>query len=61
MGGSEGDVGRSFHYRSAPVYLLTAAVAILFGADILIGLLEEAGVSRLVSVDIKEAVEMALA
>ena len=45
MGGSEGDVGRSFHYRSAPVYLLTAAVAILFGADILIGLLEEAGVS----------------
>ena len=45
MGGSEGDVGRSFHYRSAPVYLLTAAVAILFGADIIIGLLEEAGVS----------------
>lgn len=45
MGGSEGDVGRSFHYRSAPVYLLTAAVAILFGADILIGLLEKAGVS----------------
>ena len=45
MGGSAGDVGRSFHYRSAPVYLLTAAVAILFGADILIGLLEEAGVS----------------
>ena len=45
MGGSAGDVGRSFHYRSAPVYLLTTAVAILFGADILIGLLDEAGVS----------------
>lgn len=45
MGGSEGDVGRSFHYRSAPVYLLTAAVALFFGADILAGLLDEAGVS----------------
>ena len=45
MGGSAGDVGRSFHYRSAPVYLLTSAVAVLFGADILIGLVEEAGVS----------------
>jgi Cu+-exporting ATPase len=45
MGGSAGDIGRSFHYRSAPIYLLTTAVAILFGADIFIGLLEEAGVS----------------
>lgn len=46
MGGSDRDVGRSFHYRSAPVYLLTAVVGLLFGADLLIGLLTDAGVSE---------------
>ena len=45
VGGSADDVGRGFHYRSAPIYLLTLVVAVLFGSDILIGLLENAGIS----------------
>ena len=45
VGGSADDVGRSFHYRSAPIYLLTVTVATLFGADILIGLLEDSGIT----------------
>ena len=45
MGGSDRDIGRSFHYRSAPVYLLTTIVGLLFGADLLIGLLSSAGVT----------------
>lgn len=46
MGGSDRDIGRSFHYRSAPVYLLTAVVGLLFGADLLIGLLSQAGATE---------------
>lgn len=45
IGGSADDAGRSFHYRSAPIYLLTLLVGLLFGCDILIGALEEAGVA----------------
>jgi len=44
MGGSARDAGRSFHYRSAPIYLLTAVVGLLFAADLVIGLLSSAGV-----------------
>lgn len=43
--GSAADAGRGFHYRSAPIYLLTLIVGLLFGADLSIQLLEEAGVS----------------
>lgn len=45
IGGSAADAGRGFHYRSAPIYLLTLIVGFLFAADIAIGLLEETGVS----------------
>jgi P-type Cu+ transporter len=45
IGGSAADAGRGFHYRSAPIYLLTLIVGILFAADIAITLLEETGVS----------------
>lgn len=45
IGGSPDDAGRGFHYRSAPLYLLTAVTGFLFVADIVIGLLDEAGVS----------------
>ena len=44
MGGLARDAGRSFHYRSAPIYLLTAVVGLLFAADLVIGLLSSAGV-----------------
>jgi Cu+-exporting ATPase len=44
-GASTEDARRSFHYRSAPIYLLTLIVGLLFGADILIGVLDTAGVS----------------
>ena len=30
MGGSAADAGRGFHYRSAPIYLLTLIVGALF-------------------------------
>lgn len=33
---------RSFHYRSAPIYLLTAVVGLLLAADLLIGFIENA-------------------
>ena len=45
IGGSAADAGRSFHYRSAPIYLLTFVVGCLFAADVLIGFLEETGMS----------------
>jgi P-type Cu+ transporter len=45
IAGSSGNVDRSFHYRSAPVYLLTAVVGLLFAADLGIGFLEDAGVA----------------
>jgi len=45
IGGSAADAGRGFHYRSAPIYVLTLVVGILFATDIVIGLLEETGVS----------------
>jgi P-type Cu+ transporter len=45
MGGSAADAGRSFHYRSAPIYLLTLIVGLLFAADLVISFLEETGVS----------------
>ena len=45
MGGSAADAGRGFHYRSAPIYLLTSVVGCLFAADLGISFLEEAGVS----------------
>lgn len=35
---------RGFHYRSAPLYLLTAVVGLLFAGDVAIGLLNDAGV-----------------
>ena len=35
-----------FHYRSAPIYLLTAVVGLLLGADLLIGSVASAGVSQ---------------
>ena len=46
IGGSAANAGRSFHYRSAPIYLLTLIVGLLFAADIAIGLLDETGVSH---------------
>lgn len=45
IGGSAADAGRGFHYRSAPIYVLTLVVGSLFATDIAIGLLEETGVS----------------
>lgn len=45
IGSSAADAGRGFHYRSAPIYLLTLVVGILFAADIALGLLGETGVS----------------
>ena len=45
MGGSAADAGRGFHYRSAPIYLLTLVVGSLFAVDLGISFLEEAGVS----------------
>jgi P-type Cu+ transporter len=36
---------RSFHYRSAPIYLLTAAVGLLLGADLLIGFVGDATIA----------------
>jgi HflK protein len=45
IGGSAADAGRGFHYRSAPIYLLTAAVSALFAADLGITFLDETGVS----------------
>ncbi len=44
MGGSGNDAGKSFHYRSAPIYLLTLLVGCLFGADVLLGILQDVGV-----------------
>ncbi len=35
-----------FHYRSAPIYLLTAVVGLLLGADLLIGSVTSVGVSQ---------------
>lgn len=37
IGGSAADAGRNFHYRSAPVYLLTFVVGLLFASDIVLG------------------------
>lgn len=34
-----GDEARNFHYRSAPIYLLTAVVGALFLADVVIGMI----------------------
>ena len=45
MGGSAADAGRGFHYRSAPIYLLTLIVGALFAIDLGISFLEETGVS----------------
>lgn len=45
IGGSAADAGRGFHYRSAPIYVLTLVVGSLFATDIAIGLLEETGVT----------------
>ena len=45
LGASAAGADRGFHYRSAPLYLLTTAVGLLFAGDISIGLLEDAGVS----------------
>ena len=45
IGGSAADAGLGFHYRSAPIYLLTSLVGVLFAADLGIGLLENSGVS----------------
>jgi len=45
IGGSAADAGRGFHYRSAPIYVLTLVVGGLFATDLAIGLLEETGVS----------------
>lgn len=45
IGGSAADAGRGFHYRSAPIYLLTVAVGALFAADLGITFLGETGVS----------------
>lgn len=39
-GGADGDGSASFHYQSAPIYLLTALVGALLAADLLIGLLD---------------------
>jgi Cu+-exporting ATPase len=39
-------VDRGFHYRSAPLYLLTIVVGFLFAADIGIGMLSDAGISE---------------
>jgi len=46
MGGSAADAGRSFHYRSAPIYVLTLVVGLLFAADIGIGWLQEWGLPQ---------------
>tara|TARA_R110002072_G_scaffold927_1_gene7414 strand:- start:86766 stop:90104 length:3339 start_codon:yes stop_codon:yes gene_type:complete len=45
IGGSASDVGRSFHYRSAPIYFLTLVVGALFAVDLIVSFLEETGVS----------------
>ncbi|MBI1314052.1 heavy metal translocating P-type ATPase [bacterium] len=45
LGASSDSVDRSFHHRSAPLYLLTAIVGLLFAADLAIGMLNDAGVS----------------
>jgi P-type Cu+ transporter len=45
IGGSAADAGRSFHYRSAPIYLLTLIVGSLFAIDLGISFLQETGVS----------------
>ncbi|MDA1161568.1 MAG: cation-translocating P-type ATPase family protein [Planctomycetota bacterium] len=45
IGGSAADAGRGFHYRSAPIYLLTVAVGVLFAVDLGIGFMEDTGVS----------------
>lgn len=46
IGGSAADAGRSFHYRSAPIYVLTFVVGLLFAADIGIGWLQEWGLPQ---------------
>ncbi|NQV28750.1 MAG: cation-translocating P-type ATPase family protein [Rhodopirellula sp.] len=46
IGGSAADAGRGFHYRSAPIYLLTFVVGVLFAIDLGIGFLNETGVSN---------------
>jgi Cu+-exporting ATPase len=45
IGASAAGADRGFHYRSAPLYILTAAVGLLFAGDISIGLLQDAGVN----------------
>lgn len=45
IGGSSDDADRSFHYRSAPIYLLTAIVGLLFIGDTVTGALGEMGLS----------------
>ena len=45
-GGSIPPQQAGFHYRSAPIYLLTAVVGLLLGADLLIGSVAAAGVSQ---------------
>lgn len=45
IGGSTADAGRGFHYRSAPIYLLTLIVGLLFAADLGIQFLQDTGVS----------------
>lgn len=44
IGASAADAGRGFHYRSAPIYLLTLIVGLLFGADLGVQFLEDTGV-----------------
>lgn len=44
-GASGESADRGFHYRSAPLYLLTAIVGLLFAADIAIGILTGSGVT----------------
>lgn len=43
-GASGESTDRGFHYRSAPLYLLTAITALLFAADVGIGMLNDAGI-----------------
>lgn len=45
IGGSAADAGRGFHYRSAPIYLLTLVVGVLFATDLGISFLNETGIS----------------
>ena len=40
-GGRAVDAERSFHYQSAPLYLLTLAVGALLGADLFVGMVND--------------------